>query len=70
MNTPADTRSGPTGRALAGFLAVQLLLALYKVGPAKCKPTRRHPNAKAQNAVVSWAFIGSSRWNTRPMGAL
>ncbi|MEI6358366.1 MAG: glycerophosphodiester phosphodiesterase family protein, partial [Verrucomicrobiota bacterium] len=28
MNSPADARSGPTGRALAGFLAVQLLLAL------------------------------------------
>ena len=28
MNTPAATRSCPTGRALAGFLAVQLLLAL------------------------------------------
>ena len=28
MNTPAAARSCPTGRALAGFLAVQLLLAL------------------------------------------
>ena len=43
---------------------------LYDVGPAKFNPTRRHRKAKAQYAVLSWAFIVSSRWNMSPMGAL
>ena len=42
----------------------------YVGGPAKSKPTLRHPKAKAEKSGVSLAFIGLGGWNVRPMGAL